>query len=384
MSKYFVGLREYKDEDKDEDKDDILLGYDNYQKKKLEYLNDMYSNISTLMINWNYYDVHVHNVEVELKKDLMFFSLDEIESIIANKFTLEYSSRIILETFIKQYFKWGLAKGYTNINPMVNFDKDLVNKTSYKVLKNKIIDMNDFYKVYDRMKKLSSFSNAIPYLLGRYGIVGKNCEWMSYLKWEDIDEEKKEVRIYGAGTEIITTLKVDDFFVNEIKEWKKWLNNQDYDKETSKNETIFYDYGYVIGRSSARFSKNIGGEIEPQATIYNRCYHACNDIDIKRISFINLVKSLQLDMCLRIRTERKVSTWDLLNVMKITKGSDSANYISQFKKFYEDLTGDKIVRLGRYPENTVGDLLKLKTEDSNSKEVFNKICNRLDYRVELD
>lgn len=380
MSKYFVGLREYKDEDKD----DILLGYDNYQKKKLEYLNDMYSNISTLMINWNYYDVHVHNVEVELKKDLMFFSLDEIESIIANKFTLEYSSRIILETFIKQYFKWGLAKGYTNINPMVNFDKDLVNKTSYKVLKNKIIDMNDFYKVYDRMKKLSSFSNAIPYLLGRYGIVGKNCEWMSYLKWEDIDEEKKEVRIYGTGTEIITTLKVDDFFVNEIKEWKKWLNNQDYDKETSKNETIFYDYGYVIGRSSARFSKNIGGEIEPQATIYNRCYHACNDIDIKRISFINLVKSLQLDMCLRIRTERKVSTWDLLNVMKITKGSDSANYISQFKKFYEDLTGDKIVRLGRYPENTVGDLLKLKTEDSNSKEVFNKICNRLDYRVELD
>lgn len=380
MSKYFVGLREYKEEDKD----DILLGYDNYQKKKLEYLNDMYSNISTLMINWNYYDVHVHNVEVELKKDLMFFSLDEIESIIANKFTLEYSSRIILETFIKQYFKWGLAKGYTNIDPMVNFDKDLVNKTSYKVLKNKIIDMNDFYKVYDRMKKLSSFSNAIPYLLGRYGIVGKNCEWMSYLKWEDIDEEKKEVRIYGIGTEIITTLKVDDFFVNEIKEWKRWLNNQDYDKETSKNETIFYDYGYVIGRSSARFSKNIGGEIEPQATIYNRCYHACNDIDIKRISFINLVKSLQLDMCLRIRAERKVSTWDLLNVMKITKGSDSANYISQFKKFYEDLTGDKIVRLGRYPENTVGNLLKLKTEDSNSKEVFNKICNRLDYRVELD
>lgn len=380
MSKYFVGLREYKEEDKD----DILLEYDNYQKKKLEYLNDMYSNISTLMINWNYYDVHVHDVEVELKKDLMFFSLDEIESIIANKFTLEYSSRIILETFIKQYFKWGLAKGYTNINPMVNFDKDLVNKTSYKVLKNKIIDMNDFYKVYDRMKKLSSFSNAIPYLLGRYGIVGKNCEWMSYLKWEDIDEDKKEVRIYGTGTEIITTLKVDDFFINEIKEWKRWLNNQDYDKETSKNETIFYDYGYVIGRSSARFSKNIGGEIEPQATIYNRCYHACNDIDIKRISFINLVKSLQLDMCLRIRVERKVSTWDLLNVMKITKGSDSANYISQFKKFYEDLTGDKIVRLGRYPENTVGDLLKLKTEDSNSKEVFNKICNRLDYRVELD
>lgn len=380
MSKYFIGLRDYKDEERD----NILSKYDNYQKKKLEYLNDMYSNISTLMINWNYYDVHVHNIELELKKDLMFFTLDEIESIIANKFTLEYSSRIILETFIKQYFKWGVTKEYINANPMINFDRDLVNKTSYKVLKNKIIDMNDFYQVYDRMKKLSSFSNAIPYLLGRYGIVGKNCEWMSYLKWEDIDEEKKEVRIYGTGTEIITTLKVDDFFVNEIKEWKRWLNNQDYDKETSKNETIFYDYGYVIGRSSARFSKNVGGDIEPQATIYNRCYHACKDIDIKRISFINLVKSLQLDMCLRIRVERKVSTWDLLNIMKITKGSDSANYISQFKKFYEDLTGDSIVTLGRYPENTVGDLLKLKTEDSNSKEVFNKICNRLDYRVELD
>lgn len=167
-NKYFIG-QDYKT---NKEKNDILATYDDLQKAKIEFLNNMYDNENTLKNFCSIYKTHIHSYEELLGKDAMFF-------------------------------------------------KELSN-----VLINKVLGLGEFYNLMVNIETRSTIENAILLLLARYGIIGKTLMEMTSLKWEDIDYEKKRVRIHQSG-KAPRYLDVDDRFLGWIDKYKISENYDD-------------------------------------------------------------------------------------------------------------------------------------------------------------
>lgn len=347
QNKYFVG----QDYNTIKEKNDILATYDKLQRDKLDFLNDLYDNENTLKRFWSTYIRHIRQHELALEKDVMFFDENEVDTVIASKFTYSKSMKDGIKHFIRTYKTWGMGRGDLKGNSVDAMNKNAT-KDSSKVLINKVWGLGEFYNLLVEIEKKSSFAGGISFLLARYGITGKQLIHMRSLRWEDIDHEKKQVRII-ENERLVRIIDVDDRFL-------KWMDK--YRQEKCADET---DFGYVLKKQNKAKDDLL---IENYSSINSRTYAIARDLKIPRISFGDLLKSRYIDLLLEIRATRKITSDDLeWVIMNFKETVASAMTMVTLKEYYESLTNDEIVL-----KNTAGNPRR-SLKENNSKEIADKI-----------
>ena len=159
----------------EKDKEHILKKYDIYEINKLEYLNSMYDNISSLSTIWSIYRSFVHPIEKIKQKDLMNFSSEEIEGIVATLISYSEDMKRGLMSFIVQYCKYCYSKGLIVINPTDTINKKEIVKANKKAQHKKFMNLDEVYDIVSYAYAKGKLKYALPMLLARYGI---NGEWV--------------------------------------------------------------------------------------------------------------------------------------------------------------------------------------------------------------
>ena len=202
---------------------------------------------------------------------------------------------------------------------------------------------------------------ALPLVLSRYGIYGKNAYDLLHLRYEQIDVENKLVTLYYEDGTFKTTLPIDDRFINIVEKSK-------YEDEIdSKYSARYLNTGYVIRRSSLAGNN---GDIETLPGLVRRGNLAYTYTEHSTVKFNNLVKSRKLDFLFRIREKRKINTEDILNVMKIFDPKVSNGSYHSLVSDIEVLTGERV--LYKYDRG-------VKLIDNNSQEFVDKIIKDLNF-----
>ncbi|NRU52433.1 hypothetical protein [Clostridium beijerinckii] len=321
--KYFIG----QDYNTIKEKDDILETYDELKKSKLVFLNDMYDNENTLKNLWSIYIRHIHDTEERKMKDVMFFNDIEVDEILANRFRYAKRTKTNIIQFINIYKRWGVDRGDISGNSVDAIDRKVATKDLPKVLINKVWGLGRFYNLLSNAQTKSDISNAMPLLLARYGILGKELIEMRSLRWEDIDYENKQVKIIQHG-QVTRIIDVDERFIEWIDKYKLSFND-----ETT-------DYGYVLKKNDKAKDDSL---LDSNATIHSRVYRLCRELEIPRIAMGDLLKSRYLDLLLDIRKDRKLTTDDFTWVILNFKDKISQSNTQVLKEYYETLTKDTVI-----------------------------------------
>jgi integrase len=209
------------------DYEKLLENYDKTKGNKLKFLNELYGTESTIKNMWSIYNNHIAEHEIELEKDIMFFNNLEVDEVIANRFMFSPPTKDAIINFIAKYKDWGVSKKQILNNNIKALDRKNTTRSMSNVLMNKVWGLGEFYNLLVKIEQTSVLGNAIPLLLARYGIIGKELLEMRQLKWEDIDYEKRQVRIVEQGKSP-RILDVDDRFIQWID---KYRTNLDTDEE---------------------------------------------------------------------------------------------------------------------------------------------------------
>ena len=342
----FVGCQ-YEGE---EEKKSILESYNEYEYNKIIFLNECYDNVNTITTYWTLYKTNIKQYEDGYNKDLMYFSTEEIQSMIES-FVYSYNtSRNNITSFVNNYCRWAEKRRYINTNPVTGIDMDNINKNSELFLENKIIGKREFKKIIAKMELNTDIQNILPLILARYGITGFWLYNMTHLKWEDINFDDKNVVIKNKCGEIVSILLVDDWFLNQINK-------------------IQYKFGYILQKTKEGKGK---GDIIQRNTVFNRVNECCTAINIKRIPFKELVMSRQLEYLLDIRKDKRLEFSDVESIVRLFDFEKTENVLNKtfrLKKRYEDLTGD-IVKTARKDTKVL--------TDERSSEIAKKIQDRFD------
>jgi integrase len=337
----------------------FLKDYDTTKGNKLKFLNELYNNETTVKSMWSIYINHITEHEIELGKDIMFFNNLEVDEVIANRFMFAPSTKDAIINFISKYKDWGVSKKQILNNNIKALDRKSTTRSMSNVLMNKVWGLGEFYNLIVEIEKTSVLGNAIPLLLARYGIIGKELLEMRQLRWEDIDYDKKQVRIVEQGKSP-RILDVDDRFIQWIDKYRDDINT---DEE---------DFGYVLKKPKK--SQSDDKLLISRHTIDSKIYRACDDAKITRISIGDLLKSRYMDYLLDIRKERKLSVDDFEWVQLNFKGAVSRQITISMIEFYESLTKDKIV-LRNNARRLMGSL-----KDSASEQVVKDIIEAINYQ----
>lgn len=362
ITKQFIG-KDYADESQ---KKSILKNYNEYQLNKLAYLNKMYDKESTLIYNWRMYK-YILPFEEAKGKDLMYFDSKEIEGIIASKVAYREDTKFSLFSFCNLYCQYNVAKGNILFNPCDNVDKSCLQV-------NKLYNKKRLYSldyIYNEVKgyaiRYSQLHLFLPILLARYGIKGEELNWMRNLKYQDIDEERKIVNIYDHRTgELITELPIDDRFIETVKEIRS------------------YEYGTKLIQSDYLVKLTEKEEVRDNLVAGQSVLHNRNNkltVDIKesgikytRISFNDLIKTRQFELLLKIRSKRRLISFDLERVSEILYGNSTQEIATRMRRLWKvSVDDDKIY--------TKYDNMK-KLVDDNAEEFAKKIADI--YGINLD
>lgn len=317
----FIGVKSFDPKDREY----ILDKYDEYQIKKLEFLNLYYPNHNTRLTYYNNYQNNFHDYEVQKGKDLMNFSTDEMISVIKScVWTLE-GNKDALMTFAKVYCSW--CKSVLHeipTNPCDLIVKSVVATSSKVLLKQKILPLNIMYKQFVQMEqeKLNP-SNMVVVLLARYGISGDNLEIMRNLKWQNIDRQNLFINLENENGVITTRVPIDENFLF-------WLDKVPH--------TI--DDTYVVYKKGAGSAKPLA-----YASVYTRFRLAFQSIEAKQFGFKDLLFSRQVELLLQMRRRRQLNSDDFRTMIEKFNGTTDYSYtrVNSLMKKYESLTGDMVL-----------------------------------------
>lgn len=356
----YVGTN-YKTNNKKESeilKRNILKGYDEFRLRKLEFLNECYDNEKTKTTYWTLYCVHILIYEQNMNKDLMFFSTEEIYSVL-NSLVYSYSTtRDNISSFINNYCRWAEKLGHIKTNPMIGLKKDNLKINSNNFIKSKVYGKKEFYDMIKKMEQNANIQTLLPLILGRYGIIGRNFNQMSHLRWEDINYESMEVSIL-CDNEDIKRIPIDKEFISYINKARLFDGDGFYK---------YNDYGYVLQK--ANNGKNNQDEIVGKNTIFNRVNECCKILKIPRIPFKSLLLSRQMDILTTMRKNKRLSFSDFEHVISIYDFEGSNNFLNrafQLKKRWIELTGDEVYTFRKNTRNLTND---------NSHEIASKISEK--------
>lgn len=376
----FIGQKYLKEtqEETEVKKQEILSNYDEFQLDKITWLNNTYEEDTTKKPLWSVYNNNIHDYEVAKKKDLKDFKREEVVSMMRSFIYAMPTTVGTIKAFVNGYFGYWVEKGYITVNPLAG-EKSLKGlKPSKRLLETKLYDMDEFYDLLEQMKEVTKSANIKPLLLARYGILGKQAIYMRQLKYKDINVENKFVNIYNENNEFITLIPVDDRFIDFLAKL------DDVTEEESKKKLFESDVYVLDTRSIVNYNTT-------NSRVYN-AFKALNENgrktvedweDVSRISFNNLLFTRQIELLLQIRKHRKISIYDIDNIIKVLdniKEVSSTKYPLQWK--YESLTKDKIVDIPSGYGRDRMKILEVNMIDPIAHDVVNEICESIGINID--
>ena len=322
---------------------------DNFLKNKEVFLEEVYPNLETRRSMISNYSSNILYLEKLLNKDLMYFTSEEVESLLLNANGISKGYKSSLYSFINSYCEWCIDNGYININPLSSISASEVIEVNIKQLMKGYMGLNQFYNALRLLESKSTIlsSTMLALLLARNGVVGKKMCDLINLEEQDIDLKNGFVNIYEKTNnhEDYGILLSSIPFYPHFKTWyEKLIEIKSYEAMgTRRNSTIEYiPSPYVLKRTNyTNTSEDV--RVSPN-TILNQINMSCLSAGIPRISLSKLQQSRRLDFLLDIRSKRKLNEQDFKDIIKlINYNCKSYQVLVNFKNFWYGIGGDDIL-----------------------------------------
>ena len=340
----------------------------NYIENKRVFLEEVYTNEETRQTMISNYKNNILYVEKLLEKDLMYFTTEEIESLILNASGVSSGYKSSMYSFCNSYCEWCCDKGYININPCSSIKAQDIVETSIQQLMKGLLGKEQFNNT---MKILEGKTNMIAtgflaLCLARDGVLGKKC--CDLIKLEEEDIRNGFINIYNKVDNdedyglLLTSLPID----NDIMKWYyKYKDIREYEGLGTRKSKIILEGKYILKKSSYTSSRtedyiSVNG-------LLNMINQNCIMADIPRISLSKMQMSYKLDMLLNVRKQRKINEYDIRKINKMVNYNfTSAQSVINLKQFYESISGEEVLK---------GDRI----EYDNGKEFVKDLRVRINY-----
>ena len=318
----------------------------NYIENKRVFLDEVYPLEETRQTMISNYKNNILYVEKLLEKDLMYFTTQEIESLILNASGVSSGYKSSMYSFCNSYCEWCCDKGYINTNPCSAIKAQDIVETSIQQLMKGLLGKQQFSNI---MKILELKSNMIAtgflaLCLARNGVLGKRCE--DLIKLEESDVKDDFINIYNKVNNdedyglLLTSLPID----NDIMKWYyKYKDIREYDGLGTRKSKIVLEGKYILKKSSYTTTRE--EEYISVNGLLNMINQNCIMADIPRISLSKMQQSYKLDMLLNIRGQRKINEYDIKRINKMVNYNfTSAQSVINFKQFYESISGEEVLK----------------------------------------
>ena len=352
MDKIFC-LGELYDNENKELVDFKLNNATEYEQMKNTYINEIYKNNNSKITVYNLYRKNILNWEKILNKDLIYFTVQELDSLISSLPSSSIHIKSGVYSLISQYLDWAISKKFISMNNIKALDRKLYCEISQKLASSRLISEERLWELIKLSETKSDIQNAVPIILAYFGCnCGNNLEGMRNLKMSDIDFENKVVYMRLEGS-LISVIPVNEDFLDFIE---KTHTDASMGQE-------YVDDDLIIKRT-----KNTRGDIVSENGVYQRCYEFYNSLGIKKISLNDLLKSRKIALLLCIRERHYLTSLDFQAICSIFKPNCSRGIYDSLQKYYEQATGDVVKRAVSKEEELI---------DLNCKENYQKILDRL-------
>lgn len=277
------------------------------------FLKDVYKNPNTRKAYMSLYKNVILEDELNRGKDLMYFTIQELEEGLLSMVNNKQSSKGSIASIVTKYLDYCVNKGYILTNNMKSLSINDLKKENKRFILNDVVNLNKFYKWLTELEIKHDLYITLPLLFARYGIVGEELSDMINVKYEDIDRNNFTININGV------LFPIDKQFIN-------WIDKATQGRK--KEGVILFNYK--------------GQPISSKNTIYNMFYKAFQLLNRKRISAKELRNNRKMDLLFNIRSCREVTIQDIENVEHIIGYNNNNNIRSNIirtKKTYELLSG---------------------------------------------
>lgn len=324
-----------------------------YEQMKNTYINEIYKNNNSKITVYNLYRKNILNWEKILNKDLIYFTVQELDSLISSLPSSSIHIKSGVYSFTSQYLDWAISKKFISMNNIKALDRKLYCEISQKLASSRLISEERLWELIKLSETKSDIQNAVPIILAYFGCnCGNNLEGMRSLRMSDIDFENKVVYMRLEGS-IISVIPVNENFI-------------DFIKKTHTDASIGQEY--VDDDLIIKRTKNTRGDIVSENSVYQRCYEFYNSLGIKKISLNDLLKSRKIALLLDIRKRHYLTSLDFQGVCSIFKPDCSRGIYDSLQKYYEMATSDNVLKANSKPEELV---------DVNLEENYKKILKNL-------
>ena len=225
----------------------------NYIENKRIFLHEVYPLEETRQTMISNYKNNILYVEKLLGKDLMYFTSEEIESLIVNASGVSSGYKSSIYSFCNSYCEYQVDKGNISINPCSSIKAQDIVETSIQQLMKGLLGKEQFNNT---MKILESKTNMIAtgllaLCLARDGVLGKKC--CDLIKLEEVDIRNGFINIYNKVDNdedyglLLTSLPIDD---NIIKWYYKYKDIREYEGLGTRKSKIVLEGKYILKKSS--------------------------------------------------------------------------------------------------------------------------------------
>lgn len=325
-----------------------------YEQMKNTYINEIYKNNNSKITVYNLYRKNILNWEKILNKDLIYFTVQELDSLISSLPSSSIHIKSGVYSLISQYLDWAISKRIISMNNIKALPRDTYTEISQKLASSRLISYKRFWDMIQLMEVHTDIQNIIPIVMAYYCIAGNDMEYMRNLKLEDLDKENEVAYMMSDG-EIKAVIPIDDKFF-------------EYCKKAHEEADIGSEY--VSTSLIIKPTINSRTDVVPENTLYARIYKAFDSSGIKRIRLNDLAKSRKIGLLLDIRKRRKLNTLDFQGVCSIMKPGCSRGIYNSLQKYYEMATGDTVMKANSKEEELV---------DIHLQEDYEKILKCLDW-----
>lgn len=325
-----------------------------YEQMKNTYINEIYKNNNSKITVYNLYRNNILNWEKILNKDLIYFTVQELDSLISSLPSSSIHIKSGVYSLISQYLDWAISKKFISINNIKILPRNTYTEISQKLASSRLISYKRFWDMIKVMEIFTDIQNIIPIVMSYYCVNGDDMKWMRNLKLSDIDEETEVVYITSEG-EIQAVIPVDKEFINYCK---KACEEADIGSE------------YVSTSLIIKPTVNSRSDVVPENSLYARIYEAFDSSGIKRIRLNDLAKSRKIGLLLDIRKRRKLTTLDFQGVCSVFKPGCSRGIYNSLQKYYEMATGDIVMKANSKEYELI---------DVNLEENYQTVLKNLDW-----
>lgn len=324
-----------------------------YEQMKNTYINEIYKNNNSKITVYNLYRKNILNWEKILNKDLIYFTVQELDSLISSLPSSSIHIKSGVYSFVSQYLDWAISKRIISMNNIKGLDRKLYCEISQKLASSRLISEERLWELIKLSETKSDIQNAVPIVLAYFGCnCGNNLEGMRNLKMSDIDFENEVVYMRLEGS-LISVIPVNKDFL-------------DFIKKTHADASIGQEY--VDDDLIIKRTKNTRGDIVSENGVYQRCYEFYNSLGIKKISLNDLLKSRKIGLLLGIRERHYLTSLDFQGICSIFKPNCSRGIYDSLQKYYEQATGDVVKKANSKEEELM---------DINLEENYRKILDNL-------